>query len=234
MNLSRRLEAIAAFIPAGAVVADIGTDHAFLPAYLAREKGFRRIIATEVNAGPFARAVETVNRYCVGEAVELRMGDGLSVLYPGEAEVVVVAGVGGTTTVDILTTGANVLAGIKRLVLQPMGGGEVVRRWLSEHGFAIAAEDLIKEDDRFYEIIAAEPGSAAVGREILHLVGPRLLAERHPLLAEYLTGLAAHAEQILQQLGDTDKAGIAERREELTERIREVREVIACLQKSRS
>jgi len=233
MNLSRRLGAVAAYISPGVTVADIGTDHAFLPAYLVREKGCRRIIATEVNAGPFGRAVETVSRYCVGDAVELRMGDGLTVLHPGEAEVVVIAGIGGATIVDILTAGADTLAGVRRLVLQPMGGGEIVRRWLDRHGFRIVAEDLVKEDGRFYEIIVAEPGEMAVGREIMYLVGPTLLAEHHPLLAEYLAGLAAHDEQVLAQLASADKADVTGRREELTRRIREIREVIACLPASR-
>ncbi|MGI5839842.1 MAG: tRNA (adenine(22)-N(1))-methyltransferase [bacterium] len=233
MKLSRRLGAIAAYIPDGAAVADIGTDHAFLPAFLAREKDCRRIIATEVNAGPFGRAVETVNRYGVGEAVELRMGDGLTVLRSGEADIVVIAGIGGTTTVDILEAGLAALSEAKRLVLQPMGGGEVVRRWLAENSYRIVAENLVKEDGRFYEIIVAEPGEAEPGRDIQYVVGPRLLAERHPLLAEYLTEIATHAEQVLLQLGNTDRADVAARREELAARIREIREVIACLQASR-
>lgn len=230
VTISQRLAAICDLIPAGTTVADIGTDHAHLPVYLALRQTNPRIIATEISAGPFTRALDSVLAAGVGDRVELRLGDGLQVLTPDEVQVIVIAGMGATTITDILTVGRSVLTGVTRLILQPMGGGEGIRRWLEESGFTIVRENLVKEDNRFYEIIAAEPGLARVERDILHTVGPRLYAEGHPLLAEYLTGLTGHYEMILGQMDGTESADVGQRRRELAAKVVELREVIRCLQ----
>ncbi len=230
--LSRRLQAIADLIPPGVAVADIGTDHAFLPVSLALQGTQTAIIATEITAGPFTRALESVLVAGVGDRVELRLGDGLTVLEPGEVQVVVIAGMGSSTITTILAAGSAVLAGVTRLILQPMGGGEGVRRWLAAHGFAIAAEDLIKEDGHFYEIIAAAPGTEKIESEVMYTAGPRLFETRHPLLPEYLAGLLEHWEQILRQMDEAKSDLTGERRREIQTKAAQLKEVIRCLQPS--
>lgn len=190
MKLSPRLLRIAGLVPEDAVVADIGTDRALLPVYLVVTGRCQRAIATEVKPGPLEGARQTIRRFGVGGQVDLRLGYGLTVLEPHEADAVVIAGMGWRTIVAILERSPAVRATVRRFVLQPMDGAGALRRWLLDHGFRLAEEDLAREDDRYYEVLAAEPGQeekpfpplAQLGLE----VGPRLWERRHPLLRPFI------------------------------------------------
>lgn len=214
MKLSPRLLRIACLVPDNAVVADIGTDHALLPVYLLVTGKCPRAIATDVRRGPLEIARETIRAFGVGRQVELRLGFGLAVLEPHEVDAAVIAGVGNRTMIEILERSPQIRATIRRLILQPMVGTGALRRWLLAHGFRLAEEDLVWEDDRFYELIAAEPGQedppsqalAELGLE----VGPRLWESRHPLLEEFIKDKLAQYRAILDRIGcsgmDRDRA----------------------------
>jgi len=101
-KLSQRLLTLAQMVPRGARVADIGTDHAFLPCYLVKEKISPYVIGVEVKKGPYKKACFSVNKYNLEEQIELRLGNGLTVLKPGEVNTVVLAGMGGTVVCNIL------------------------------------------------------------------------------------------------------------------------------------
>lgn len=215
MKLSPRLLKIACLVPDDAVVADIGTDHALLPAYLVVTGKCPRAIATEVKPGPLEAARETVREFGVAKQVDLRLGYGLTVLEPHEADAVVIAGVGSRTIVEILERSPSLRATVRRLVLQPMSGAGALRRWLLAHGYRLADEDLVREDGRFYEALAAEPGSgAAPSQPLLDLgleVGPRLWERRHPLLRAFIEDKLARYRTIVDRIGrsglDRDRAG---------------------------
>ncbi len=229
MQLSARLFALASMIPKKSRVVDIGTDHAYLPIFLAMRGTHPRVLATEISAGPFARAFACVCEHGMEDRVELRLGDGLDVVEPGEVDVAVMAGMGGSTMVDILQRGSAHRMHLKRLVLQPMSGQETLRRWLDLQGWYPAQEDLIREDDKYYEIIAAEPGSDDAFSRIRHRVGPRLLEARNPLLAGYLEDQKKHWQEVLSQLGNSRSEDKTERMEDISGRIEELEEVLAWL-----
>ena len=102
MELAKRLAVAAAYVPAGSVVADIGADHAYLPIYLVKTGRCARVIATELRSGPFQSALRQVAEHKLESNIDLRLGDGLTVLKPAEAGVLVLAGMGGNTIREIL------------------------------------------------------------------------------------------------------------------------------------
>lgn len=184
MKLGERLLAIAAMIPHGSRLADIGTDHAYLPLYLAAANQIQAAVAVDVNPGPFASANEAVARSGLSYLIDVRLGDGLRPVAPGEVDVAVIAGMGGITMIQIMEDSPAVLAGLNRLVLQPMVAVTQVRRWLQSHNWCILDETIVEDEGRLYELIAAEPGQ--MDDSDLLEVGPVLWAKRHPLLVNLL------------------------------------------------
>lgn len=234
MKLSPRLLKIAALVPRNAVVADVGTDHALLPAYLVVTGRSPRVIATDAKPGPLEAARATVREFAAEGRIDFRLGFGLTVLEPHEADAVVLAGLGGHTVVAILERSPEVRATVRRFILQPATAAGPVRRWLLAHGFRLAAEDLAREGGRFHEIIAAEPAAPApphptaapasaaappaaapdpaLAAEPLLSdlgleVGPRLWESRHPLLRAFLEDRLARCRGILEQMGRSGLEG---------------------------
>jgi tRNA (adenine22-N1)-methyltransferase len=225
MELTGRLAALAAYVPAGSAVADIGTDHAYLPIYLVREGICERVIATDVKEGPFRSAGIKVKGHGLAGRVELRLGDGLKVLEPGEAEVLVLAGMGGNTIREILAAAPPVLNKCRRLVLQPMVDAGDLRFWLAEHGWLIWDEQLVEEENRIYVIIAAVPGLERTKDRLFLELGPRLLEKKNPLLAVYLENIMNQYERILSGLSASKSPAAREKRIMLTEKLLRMREL---------
>ncbi|MCL5934883.1 MAG: class I SAM-dependent methyltransferase, partial [Firmicutes bacterium] len=186
MELSPRLAAIARLIPNGARVADIGTDHARLPVSLVNTGRSPRVIATDLNEKPYQSACRQVHAAGAGALVDVRKGDGLDIIRPGEVEVIVIAGMGGGAIQGILERSRGVLAGVSRLVLQPMADAGTLRVWLAHNGWRLVDEELVKEDEKFYVIIAAEPGQEPCRDGFMLEIGPVLAGKCSAVLIEYL------------------------------------------------
>ena len=147
MQLSKRLRAVADLVPGGTVPADVGTDHAYIPIALVEEGKIPRALAMDINQGPLTRAEENIKAHGLEEKIETRLSDGLEKMKKGEADTVLIAGMGGLLTVRILSSKREVLGGAT-LVLQPQSDLPSVRGWLTEEGYAITAEDLVLEDGK--------------------------------------------------------------------------------------
>ena len=182
MKLKPRLAAIAGMVPEGSTVADIGTDHAYIPVFLIESGKVKRVVASDVKPGPLVKAKEVIKRHHLEGYIEARLGNGLEVLKAGEVDTVVIAGMGGMLVRDLLEAGREVLAGIKRLVLQPMNAQEVVREWLIGNSFEIVDETLARERDKLYQVIAAQPGEQRIDDPFYFEVGKALIEKNHPLL----------------------------------------------------
>ena len=167
MHIDRRLETIANLVPQGCVLADIGTDHAYLPVWLLEKQRIARAIAGDIAAGPCQAARTTVAQYGQHEHLEVRQGSGLKVLSSGEADCIAIAGMGASTIISILEDDMEVAQSAELLVLQPMAGAASLRAWLCSHGWQLAAEELVDDAPHFYEIIAAKRGPARrIGRAV--------------------------------------------------------------------
>lgn len=161
VRMCPRLAAIAELIVAGQTVADIGTDHALLPAALVLRGTVPRALACDRAADPLARARVTIERYGLADRIALRLGEGLAAIGDDDVATAVIAGVGARTAVKILAEDPGRVRRFTRVVVQPNDGLEPMRRWLVDHDLDIVDERLVEDRDRFYTAIAAEPGRAA-------------------------------------------------------------------------
>ena len=226
IKLSNRLQAVARYIPAGLRVADIGTDHGYLPVYLVVNDISPQVIASDRGKGPLASAEQLVGLLSLENQVSLRLGDGLSVLSPGEAEVICIAGMAIT---DILTAGMTQAKAAKRLVLQPQRNVAAVRHFLVDNGFKLVAEDLAEDDGFYYEIIVAEPGEMQL-TDLDAEFGPLLLANGHPLLKDFLSLRERDLTRLLDAMADNNSPDSRRRKEQLEQEISRITRVIAELE----
>ncbi|MBT2297520.1 tRNA (adenine(22)-N(1))-methyltransferase TrmK [Pseudomonas fluorescens] len=156
-TLSQRLERVAAHVPAGARLADIGSDHGYLPVALMRRGVIAAAVAGEVALTPFRSAERTVRENGFSQQVIVRLADGLAAIEAGDGITAVsLCGMGGETIRDILADGKARLSGQERLILQPNGGEQPLRQWLMENGYRIGFEEVLRENRFYYEIIVAE------------------------------------------------------------------------------
>lgn len=200
MKLGARLAAIAAYILPGSRVADIGTDHGYLAVHLVEQGGVDYVVAGDIHEGPIASARALVERRGLETKIRVRLGNGLAVVRPEEVDMVVIAGMGGTTMVQILAKQDNLTSQLKQLILQPMVGAGTLRNWLVKNGFALINERLVKEEGRIYEIIVARPGSYVPENVMLAEFGPLLWENRDPLLKEYWQEIVAHLQDVQDSL----------------------------------
>lgn len=232
MELTQRLAAVAEFVPPGVVVADIGTDHAYLPVYLVQTGKCPRVIATDLNEKPYQSARLSVAVRELGRAVDVRLGDGLHSLSPGEAEVVVIAGMGGGTMIRILESSPGVLAWVRRLVLQPMADAGDLRLWLADNGWRIAGEKLVEEEGRIYPVLAAEPGVEGEKDRFRLEVGPRLVEDSNPLLVTYLEKIKSDYQRMLCGLARSRSGQAREKAIKITAKLSKVRELLSKCKQS--
>lgn len=165
INLDKRLAAVASMVRRGSRVADIGTDHAYLPVYLVENGICPGGVAADIRQGPLDAACRTVTEAGLTDAIDLRLGDGLAPVAANEVDDIVIAGMGGETIVDILSAAAWVKDTRLRLVLQPMTRAEELRRWLLTNGFVIIEERLVKDGHRLYCVMTATYTAAPPERD---------------------------------------------------------------------
>jgi tRNA (adenine22-N1)-methyltransferase len=157
ITLSKRLEAIASLITPGHIVADVGTDHGYIPIYQIQQNRSPSAIAMDLREGPLQRAREHIQMCGLSDRIHTRLSDGTAALGVGEADTIVVAGMGGELVLHILTDGEEVCRSAKELILQPQSEIAAVRRYLREHAYRIAAEDMVFEDGKYYPMMRVIP-----------------------------------------------------------------------------
>lgn len=217
MELSKRLTAVAALVTPGGRLADVGTDHGYIPIYLAKKGMISHAVAMDINKGPLLRAQDHIFREHLEEKIETRRSDGLKELSPGEADTAVIAGMGGALTVSILGEGGRILDGLKELILQPQSEIAKVRYWLEENGWQITDEDMVEEDGKYYPMMKAVPGKMHRLSETEACYGPILLEKKHPCLLQYLRWEQEIKEKVLIQLDQAAGVNVLERRHQLEE-----------------
>lgn len=216
MELSKRLYAVAGLVTEGASVADIGTDHGYVPIYLVESGIASKVIALDVNQGPLNRARMHIVGHGLGERIETRLSDGLARIRPGEVDTVIVSGMGGPLTIRILQEGKEVADQLNALILQPQSEICRVRRFLTENGYRIEQEDMVLEDGKYYPVMRVVHGTKEPYEEWEYLYGKRLLEARHPVLLEFLKRELHIKESILEQLaGRSGSESARERAKEI-------------------
>lgn len=167
-------------------MADVGTDHGHLPIYLVSSHKIKGAIAMDVRPGPLARAEHAVGMYGLQDQIQLRLADGLGALKPGEADTVVIAGMGGALIQKILGEGKHMWDSVKHWILSPQSEIGDTRHWLEEHGFSIQKEDMVLDAGKYYVIMDVVRGSMHYGREYEYTYGQYLIMEHNPVLRDFL------------------------------------------------
>ena len=186
MELSKRLHAVAGLVTEGASVADIGTDHGYIPIYLIQEGIASKVIALDVKKGPLERARMHIVGHGLKGQIETRLSDGLREVTPGEVDTMIAAGMGGGLVIHILEDSPETVKEISSFILQPQSEIDKVRRYLNEHGYRIVEERMVEESGKFYPMMRAVHGSGESYEEYEYLYGKRLLEEKDPVLRTYL------------------------------------------------
>lgn len=216
-----RLERVAAHVPDGARLADIGSDHGYLPVALMRRGAITSAVAGEVALTPFHAAERTVRENGLAQRISVRLADGLAAIEPGDGiSAITLCGMGGETIRDLLESGKARLSGRERLILQPNGGEPPLRRWLMENGYCILCEELLRENRFDYEIIVAEyAGTVHYSAEQLYF-GPLLMQARSAVFLDKWQRRLREKQKTLLHLG---RARLAVPQEKVQELAREVR-----------
>ena len=186
MVLDARLQAVASFVEPDSRVADIGTDHAYLAVELIRSGKAASVIASDKNIGPCAMAERMILSADFADRIEVRQGDGLKTIFPGEVSTICLAGMGGVLISQILQAAPQVLRQAVRLVLQPMNGAFELRSWLYGNGWQLVDEALAEAEGHIYVIMAAEPGLTDIPSRGELLAGPVLCRKKPVLLKKYI------------------------------------------------
>ena len=220
MKLSERLELVLSFVEPGESAADVGTDHGHVPVELVRRTIAKKAVAMDVRKGPLSRATENIA--LAADKIETRLSDGVAKLQPGEADSVVIAGMGGELIIKILENGRHMWDSVKQWVLSPQSEIFKVRRWLFENGFVIRKEDMVLEDGKFYTVMdvrrekdadsegkTVDPDVLSLSEDSRMLYGDYLIRTKNPVL---LTYLKEEEEKLARFIGDLSaKAGSSER-----------------------
>jgi tRNA (adenine22-N1)-methyltransferase len=228
-QLSHRLERVAHFVPKHAVVADIGSDHAYLPCYLVSNGLADRAIAGEVVKGPFESAQKQVQHEGLEDRITVRLASGLAAIEPADGvTAVTIAGMGGPLIASILEGDKERLDGVQRLILQPNVHARAIREWAAANGWAIAEEEIIEENRKIYEIIVLEPSELAVRfTEAELILGPKLMAERSEVFCTKWQREAAQWKNIIASMESTEQTlDIVDKKHELVRKIKLVEEVL--------
>ncbi|PCS20011.1 methyltransferase [Lactococcus cremoris subsp. tructae] len=219
------MKAVADYVDKGARLADIGSDHAYLPTYLVQKNEVVFAVAGEVVKGPFEIAKNHVAQANLKENIQVRLANGLAAIENvDKIDTIVIAGMGGILISEILEAGKGKLNSVKRLILQANNHEDTLRQWLTEHQFVIKAEQILLEAGKFYEIIVAEPTTnehPVLSANDL-LFGPFLSKEKSVIFQQKWQKELNTLNKIIDRLPDEQ----TEKREEVLTEIAKIKEVL--------
>jgi len=212
LELTPRLRMVADMLPAGARLADVGTDHAYLPAALMLEGKISYAIAADLREGPLSRARETVREYELEGRIDFRLCDGLSGIRADEVDAVSIAGMGGETIAMILSAAPWTRDQDTALVLQPMSSMDELRTWLGQNGYTILEERLAREGDTIYTAMMVRAGKMPA------MTAAELCAGKNvhdPLRGAWLEHWLNRTRRALQGMAQARHESVEQRRAEL-------------------
>ena len=201
MSLSKRLQAIANLVRENSIVADIGTDHGYIPKYLIDENISKMVIASDISQKSLEKTIDYVNNLGYSRIIP-RVGNGLEIIKSYEVDTIILSGMGGLLIKDILNADKEKTSSTSNFILQPNVASKELRQYLMDNNFIIMDEDLVKEDGKFYEIIYAKKGKGYIACEIHYEISEKLIENRHPLLKEYIDFKINSVNKIIDNLMD--------------------------------
>lgn len=236
MEISNRLKAICDLCDKGKVVADIGCDHGYVSITLTNNGIFDKALAMDINEGPLKLARENIRLYGDDSKIETRLSNGLEKLEAGEADTIIIAGMGGLLIRDILKAGESKLSSVKQLILGAQSDLDKVRKYVREINFIIIDEEMILEDGKYYQLIKAERADGPVDlvevyQDIYDMFGPCLLSKQHDVLYAYLNHQKVVYDGILSKLSGKEDERIMDRVKELTKELDTINKALDMFKK---
>lgn len=228
MKLTARLLKIASLVSDGKKIADIGTDHGYIPVYLLKEGKVPFAVLADVNKGPLDNAHKEVIQNNLLDKVDLRLGSGIEILEIGEVEEVIIAGMGGILISELLEAKKEVAHNVEKLILQPMQAQEELRYYLLNNGYEILEEVLVREDFRIYEIIVAKytGKNTIIEDEIYYEVGIKLLENKDSLFNDFIEKKIKTYSSIVNKLEGKNGEAIDKKRKESEVAIKKLENLI--------
>ena len=228
MDISSRLVKIIEMLPESDIVADIGTDHGYVLIELLKRGKIKRGIASDNKKKPLEKARKNAVAERVEELMDFRFGSGFETLNVGEANGAVIAGMGGILIRELMEEAMEVIKEMDFILLQPAQNPEILREYLYNNQFEILEEEIVREDQRFYEYMLVKFNQNkphTLGNHVDYTIGDLLLKKKHPLLQEYLTSKINEMEEILVKINNTtENAKI--RSVKINQKINELRSVL--------
>lgn len=227
-KLSQRLKVVADFVPQNSRVADIGSDHAYLPVYLMKKKQIEFGIASEVAKGPLDNAIQEIKAEGLSDRIDTRLADGLLSVQPEDKiDCVTIAGMGGTLIKNILENGKSHLSGNELLILQPNVGEDRLRTWLMNNQYEISDETILREDGHTYEIIVAKKTDEPVKYTEQEIkFGPFLLKQHSDVFVEKWENEIERIEMVIDQMSLAKHDKPVDKINSMKKEIEEIKEVL--------
>lgn len=224
MELTKRMQAVADLVSGGYKMADIGTDHAYIPIYLVGHKKNPMAVAMDIREGPLKSAGEHILESGLSDKIEIRLSDGFEKLTPGEADSAVIAGMGGGLVIKILSKNLNVTLSLKECILQPQSEIAKVRTFLLREGFLFIQEDMVCDEGKFYPMMKVQPPADGLKNKDIWTeteiqYGKYLLVRQHPVLKQYLEREKALKSKLLGDLKEQNSVRAGKRMNELKQEL---------------
>lgn len=200
MEISPRMMEIIKFVKKDAIVADIGTDHGYIPIYLVENNIAKKVIATDISSPSLNKTIDNIRGKIFEKKIETRLGSGLEVLKEGEVSTIIVAGMGGLLIGEILENSRDIVNSCENFIFQPMIASVELRKYLIENNFEIIDESLAREGDKFYEIINCKRGCMKLEKNMELGIGSKLIEKKHPLLSDFIKWKLNSLNNIINQL----------------------------------
>ena len=216
-KISERLRTVSSFVRDGAILADIGTDHAYLPIYLALNNRIKFGYASDINKGPIDRALENIRKYNLDSLIKTNLANGLDGIENFAPTDITICGMGGELIAKIIDSSTYVKNKNVRLILQPMTCVKELREYLQK-GFYTIVENVVFEDDKLYQIICVEyDGQEHSMSNIEMEIGPKNLINKGVMVEKLIYSTIAKKQRILSglRLGGYETADLEKEIEDL-------------------
>lgn len=231
MKLTKRLQVIADLVQnQTGIIADVGTDHALIPIYLAKKFPERKIYALDVRTGPLEKAKKNAKDFRLSDRIEFKLSDGLKVCLNEKISSIIIAGMGGIIMENILQEGVSCYTQDTELILSPQSDRDLVRKCLHRLGFCIRSESYVKEAGKIYLIIYAGKGQDASYSEAEYHFGKSSVTKDKAILQEFRQMEWNEMQMISEQLAtvQADNEQAIAKKEEIARKMSELKKLMEC------
>lgn len=228
ISLDHRLTAIASFVPHGCIPLDIGTDHGRLPVYLIMSGVCKKVIASDISAPSLKKADSLIRKCGVADRVEVRLGNGISVIAENEADSLIIAGMGGNMLISILEESRQRWGEFRSFILQPMSSQAELREYLVENGLCITDEEIAFDNGRYYEVMLVSHGRQKPLSELECIVGPVLAQKQGTQYSGYFQRKIRSVSKALDGVLASDKPEIRAKAQHYECLLKDMRGLAKC------